>query len=96
MFLEPGDMQLINSHTTLHSRTEFVDHDDPAKKRLLHRLWLATPDGERLPETWRAAYRAVAPGTVRGGIRGQQYDARRRRFETEQAAAVGMQLPPDA
>jgi hypothetical protein len=34
MWLEPGDVQIISSHVTLHSRTEFVDHEDPAKKRL--------------------------------------------------------------
>ncbi len=93
MYLEPGDMQLVNSHTTLHSRTDFVDHDHPERKRLLYRLWLATPDGERLPESWRAAYRAVEPATVRGGIRGQQYDERRRAYEARQAATLGMILP---
>ena len=45
---------------TVHSRTDFVDHKDPAKKRTLFRLWLATPDGERLPESWRRL-RAVEP-----------------------------------
>ena len=67
-------MQLVNSHVTVHSRTDFVDHENAAEKRLLWRLWLATPDGERLPESWRPAYGAVEPGTVRGGIRGQAYD----------------------
>jgi len=95
MWLEPGDMQLVNSHLTVHSRTDFVDHDAPAQKRLLWRLWLATPAGERLPESWRAAYRAVEPATVRGGIRGQAYDERRRAFEETQAADVGMVLPAD-
>ena len=92
MYLEPGDMQLVNSHVTVHSRTDFVDHTDPAQKRTLFRLWLATPDGERLPESWRHAFRAVEPGTVRGGIRGQQYDERRRAFEKRQAADLGMTL----
>jgi hypothetical protein len=92
MYLEPGDMQIINSHTTVHSRTDFVDHDDPAQRRTLFRLWLATPDGERLPESWRPAFRAVEPGTVRGGIRGQHYDERRRAFEARQAADLGMAL----
>lgn len=32
MWLEPGDLQIINSHVTLHSRTEFTDHDDPDQK----------------------------------------------------------------
>lgn len=90
MWLEPGDMQLVNSHVTVHSRTDFVDHEEPAHKRLLWRLWLATPDGERLPESWGPAYRAIEPRTVRGGIRGQAYDERCRAFEARQAADIGM------
>jgi alpha-ketoglutarate-dependent taurine dioxygenase len=90
MWLEPGDLQIINSHVTLHSRTDFTDHDDPAKKRLLFRLWLAPPDGDRLPESWRVLYRSVEPGTVRGGIIGQHHDERCRAFERRQAQALGM------
>lgn len=58
MWLEPGDLQIINSHVTLHSRTDFTDHDDPAKKRLLFRLWLAPPDGDHPPESWRVLYKS--------------------------------------
>jgi hypothetical protein len=90
MWLDPGDLQIINSHVTLHSRTDFTDHDDPAKKRLLFRLWLAPPDGDRLPESWRVLYKAVEPGTVRGGIIGQNHDERCRAFERRQAQALGM------
>ncbi len=92
MYLRPGDMQILNNHVTLHSRTEFEDHDDPALKRCLFRLWLAPPDGVALPESWRPAYRAVEPGTVRGGIAGQAYDDARRGFERRQAADLGMAL----
>jgi alpha-ketoglutarate-dependent taurine dioxygenase len=92
MWLEPGDLQLINSHVTLHSRTDFTDHADPAQKRLLFRLWLAPPDGDDLPESWRVLYRAVGSGTVRGGIIGQQHDAVRKAYEQRQAAALGMRL----
>jgi len=93
MWLEPGDLQVINSHVTLHSRTDFIDHDDPAQKRLLFRLWLVPPDGDRLPESWRVLYRAVDSGTVRGGIIGQNHDEPRRAFERRQAQALGMRLP---
>ena len=93
MWLEPGDLQIINSHVTLHSRTDFTDHDDPDRKRLLFRLWLAPPDGDHLPESWRVLYRAVEPGTVRGGITGQAHDARCKAFELRQAQALGMKLP---
>src|SRR5258706_4087711 len=76
-WLEPGDLQIINSQVTLHSRTEFVDHDEPAKKRLLFRLWLAPPDSARVPESWRGLYCRGAPGPGGGGIPGVDYDAKR-------------------
>lgn len=90
MWLEPGDMQIVNNHTMLHSRTDYVDFDDPAQKRLLHRLWLAPPDSVRLPQSWGDFYRSTEPGTVRGGIRGHHHDARCKAFEARQAAALGM------
>ena len=93
MWLEPGDVQIINSHVTLHSRTEFEDHQDPARKRLLFRLWLAPADSDRLPESWRVLYKAVEPGTVRGGIIGQHHDEKCKAFEKRQARAMGMTLP---
>lgn len=95
MWLQPGDVQIVNSHLTLHSRTEFVDHDDPAHKRLLYRLWLAPPDSERLPESWRDLYRSVEPGSVRGGIRGHCYDDERRAFEARHARDLGMTFDRD-
>jgi len=90
MWLEPGDLQIINSHVTLHSRTDFTDHDDPSQKRLLFRLWLAPPNSDRLPESWRVLYKAVEPGAVRGGITGQHHDERCKAFEARQARALGM------
>jgi hypothetical protein len=35
-----GDIQFVNNHTILHSRTAYVDEDDPNLRRLLMRLWL--------------------------------------------------------
>jgi len=93
MWLQPGDVQIVNSHVTLHSRTDFEDPEDPARKRLLYRLWLTPPDSERLPESWRELYRSVMPGTVRGGIRGHAYDAQRRDYEERQARDLGMTMP---
>jgi hypothetical protein len=37
-------------------------------------------------------YKAVEPGTVRGGIIGQQYDAKRKAFDRRQADDLGMSL----
>lgn len=92
MYLRPGDMQILNNHVTLHSRTEFVDHDDPALKRTLFRLWLAPPDSLRLPEGWKAHFGSIEAGAVRGGIVGQAYDEVRRAYELRQAADLGMRL----
>jgi alpha-ketoglutarate-dependent taurine dioxygenase len=92
MYLKPGDMQVLNNHVTLHSRTEFVDHDEPVLKRCLFRLWLAPPDWPALPESWRPAYRAIEAATVRGGIKGHVYDDARRTYEQRQAAELGMRL----
>ncbi|MGI9355655.1 MAG: TauD/TfdA family dioxygenase [Rhizobiaceae bacterium] len=44
MELKPGDMQFLNNYVTLHTRSAFVDHDEPDRKRLLWRLWLMNPD----------------------------------------------------
>jgi alpha-ketoglutarate-dependent taurine dioxygenase len=38
--LEPGELLFINNFEMLHSRTAFVDWEDPAQKRLLLRLWI--------------------------------------------------------
>jgi Taurine catabolism dioxygenase TauD, TfdA family len=94
MYLQPGDMQILNNHVTLHSRTEFEDFEEPERKRCLFRLWLAPPDGVALPDSWLPAYRSVEPGSVRGGIVGQSYDDVRRAFEVRQAAALGMKPGP--
>lgn len=72
MRLEKGDVQWLNNHCVLHSRTEYVDHPDPAHKRHLLRLWLSSYRGQALPENWRDAYKNVAPRSVRGGFKGTQ------------------------
>lgn len=64
--MEPGDIQLINDHTTVHSRTEFDDHDEPSRKRLLLRLWLRVPDGR--PMAPEIADRGYGPGSARHGV----------------------------
>lgn len=42
--LEPGEAVFINNLTVLHARTGYEDHDDPAQKRLLLRLWTKMRD----------------------------------------------------
>ncbi len=64
--MEPGDIQFINDHTTVHSRTGFDDHDEPARKRLLLRLWLRVPGGR--PMAPEIADRGYGPGSARNGV----------------------------
>jgi hypothetical protein len=93
MRLEAGDLQILSNHTALHSRTKFIDAPEPEKKRLLYRLWIATPDAPALPRGWSAYYGDTEAGVVRGGAFGQHYTAECRRFDEAQADAIGM-LPP--
>ena len=62
MALEPGDMQFANNYVTLHTRSAYEDHEDPAKKRLLWRLWLMNPDLRQ-----RTAYAMQWQGGVKLG-----------------------------
>lgn len=52
MNFRPGDVQLLNNSTVLHSREEYADEGDPAKRRHLLRLWL-TADTPSVPELLR-------------------------------------------
>ncbi len=90
MFLEPGDVQILSNFTTLHSRTEFVDHVAPEEKRVLFRLWLTPPDAPSLPDSWKPLFRSVSERTVRGGIIGHHYNDECRAFDKRQAAEHSM------
>lgn len=52
MDFRAGDIQWINNLTTFHSRTEFEDWAEPAKRRHLLRLWLNLPNGWPLPASY--------------------------------------------
>jgi hypothetical protein len=69
MRMERGDIQLLHNHVVVHSRTAFEDTPDPAHKRHLFRLWLATPDGRPLPPVFADQYAHLKPGDrPAGGI----------------------------
>lgn len=65
---ETGDILYANNFTTLHSRSEFRDHPDPDKRRLILRIWLAVPNSRRLPPELAGTFGATEPGAIRGGI----------------------------
>jgi len=52
MMLQAGDMQFANNYTVLHSRTDYVDHQDPEQKRHMLRLWLKIPGFRKLDQTF--------------------------------------------
>jgi hypothetical protein len=68
MTLEPGDLQLINSHVTYHGRTPFEDDHDAGMSRLLLRLWLTMPNNRPLPQGHEILWRSIDAGQPRGGI----------------------------
>jgi hypothetical protein len=46
---EQGDLQILNSHVTLHSRRPYEDWDEMERKRHLFRLWVRNDDLRPLP-----------------------------------------------
>jgi hypothetical protein len=67
MDFRPGDIQLLHNHQILHSRADFEDWPEPARRRHLLRMWLAPREARALPEVFAPRYGGVAPG-ARGGI----------------------------
>lgn len=66
--MEPGDVQFLNNHITYHSRTAVEDWEEPAKKRMLYRLWLSVPSSRELPADFDELWGPTAAGAVRGGV----------------------------
>lgn len=50
MQLEEGDIQFVNNYRVMHARTGYEDHDDPARWRLMLRLWVNLPELELEPD----------------------------------------------
>ncbi|SEG89394.1 Taurine catabolism dioxygenase TauD, TfdA family [Thermomonospora echinospora] len=45
--MRPDEVLIVNNLRTLHARTEFVDHPDPARSRLLLRTWISRDERRR-------------------------------------------------
>ncbi|CAM2066237.1 TauD/TfdA family dioxygenase [Sulfidibacter corallicola] len=65
---EPGDMLFINNFVVFHRRDAFEDHGEPSLRRHLLRLWLSVPNSRPLSESFRANYREIEAGAIRGGM----------------------------
>lgn len=68
MMFEPGDIQFLNNHLTLHTRTAFLDHQEDARKRHLLRLWFSPPNSHPLPDGFQPFFGDTGAGAVRGGF----------------------------
>lgn len=67
MDFRAGDIQFLNNHWILHSRTGFEDFPEPERRRHLYRLWLACADGPALPPAFtQHAQGATAHGRPAG------------------------------
>ncbi|PMR73579.1 TauD/TfdA family dioxygenase [Billgrantia endophytica] len=90
MTLQPGDMQILNNHVILHSRTDFVDFEETEKKRHLLRSWISTPYSQPLSPALVEAYHDVSGGSVRGGIVGKKFDEEKKAYTRRAADFHGM------
>ncbi len=54
-----GDLQILNSHVTVHSRRAYEDWEDPARKRHLMRLWLQNDDLRPVDDLIRQHYSGI-------------------------------------
>lgn len=44
LWLEPGQIQILNNRVIVHGRTAYEDHEEPERRRHLVRLWLRAGD----------------------------------------------------
>jgi alpha-ketoglutarate-dependent taurine dioxygenase len=69
MEFRPGDIQFLNNHWIMHSRTAYEDFPEPERRRHLLRLWLACEDGPPLPEVYLRAWQGSTGKGRPAGIR---------------------------
>lgn len=67
LFLERGDIQLINNYVLFHWRTAFEDFPEPERKRCLLRLWLNTRKPRPLAAEFSDRYNTGPRGGVYAG-----------------------------
>lgn len=67
--MQPGDIQVGNNYSVLHSRTKYVDFDEPDRRRHLFRLWLTLDNCRPLPPVFGTT-REFGPTYARRQARG--------------------------
>lgn len=68
MDFRQGDIQYLNNHTILHSRTAFEDFPEPEKRRHLWRIWLACEEWPPVPECFLSEWQGATAGHRPAGI----------------------------
>ena len=56
---QKGDIQVLHSHVTVHTRTAFQDFEEPGKKRHLMRLWVVDENGRSLVPGFRENFAGI-------------------------------------
>ncbi len=59
MDFQRGDMQFLNNHLIVHSRTEYQDYDEEERRRHLIRMLLFTPSYKDVPENIKKLNRFI-------------------------------------
>lgn len=61
---EPGEMAVINNLIMFHARREYVDFEEPERRRVLLRMWMAAARDRRpvVPEVWYMSRKNGGPG----------------------------------
>ncbi len=67
MYLQKGDIQLVNNFTVLHSRGSFTDYPDEARKRRLMRFRVNSCEGRALEPNFANKYNTGPRGGVAVG-----------------------------
>jgi hypothetical protein len=62
--LERGDISLLCNHLVVHSRSEFEDYSEPARKRHLLRMWLSNDLRPICSDIMREVYRIPGSGQI--------------------------------
>ena len=76
--LQPGDIEFANNYTVFHARRGYTDHADPARRRMMLRLWLQDDTLRRIEDP------VLRFGFTRFGNHGKT--ARQLRAEADAAA----------
>ncbi len=67
-----GDVLLLNNWTTFHRRSEFIDAEEPERKRHLLRVWLSMDNSRPIDPRFADHFGATEAGALRGGMRPMQ------------------------